>query len=51
MNNECKAAGGMRIGGGKTKILVPVCSPQIPYDLKWNQIQAATMGPYCYTEY
>jgi hypothetical protein len=43
------AIGGMRIGRGnrntRTKSAsVPLCSPQIPYDLAWDQTRAAAVG-------
>jgi hypothetical protein len=46
MINECGAPGGMRIGRGNlnTKLAaVPLCPPQISFDLTWNQTQA-TLG-------
>jgi hypothetical protein len=39
----------MRIGRGnrstrRKRTLVPVCSPQIPYDLTWDLTRAAAVG-------
>jgi hypothetical protein len=49
MINECGAAGGMRTGRGnwgtrRKPVPEPLCPPQIPQDLSWNQTWATTVG-------
>jgi hypothetical protein len=49
INDECGAAGGMRIGrrNGSTRrkpAPVPFCPPQIPLDLTWARTRAAAVG-------
>jgi hypothetical protein len=48
-DNECGAVGGMKIGRGnrgtrRKRAPVPLCSPQIPYDLTWERTRAAAVG-------
>jgi hypothetical protein len=48
-DDECGAVGGMKIarGNGSTRrepASVPLCSPQIPYDLTWARTRAAAVG-------
>jgi hypothetical protein len=48
-DDECGAAGGMRIGRGNRSTRnkpfpVPLCPPQIPYDLTWARSRAAVLG-------
>jgi hypothetical protein len=47
-DDECGAVGGMRIGRGNRSTRrktgpVPFCPPQIPHDLNWARIRAATV--------
>jgi hypothetical protein len=46
MIDEYEVVGGMRIGKGKQRksATVPFHPPQIPRDLCWAQIRAATVG-------
>jgi hypothetical protein len=48
-DDECGAVGEMRIGRGnrstrRKPAAVPLCSPQIPHDLTWDQTWAAAEG-------
>jgi hypothetical protein len=42
MVNEYGAVGGMRMGRGNQSTHMPLCPPQIPQDLTWDQTQAAS---------
>jgi hypothetical protein len=49
IDGECGAVGGMIIGRGnlsarKKPSPVPLCPPQIPYDLTWDRTRAAAVG-------
>jgi hypothetical protein len=49
LDDECGAAGGMRIGRGnlstrRKPVPVPLCPPQIPHDLTWARTRAAAVG-------
>jgi hypothetical protein len=49
MVDECGAVGGMRIDRGnrstrRKPATVPLCPPQIPYDLTWARTRAAAVG-------
>jgi hypothetical protein len=48
MINECAAVGGMRNDRGNSSTQrkptpVALCPSQMPYDLKWDQMQAAVV--------
>jgi hypothetical protein len=48
-DEECEAVGEMRIGRGnrstRTKpALLPLCPPQIPFDLTWVRTRTAAVG-------
>jgi hypothetical protein len=48
-NDDCRAIGGIRIGKGnrstrRKPVPVPLCAPQIPYDLICARTQAAAVG-------
>jgi hypothetical protein len=48
-DDECGTVGEMRIGRGNRSTRrkptpVPLCSPQIPFDLTWTRTRAAVMG-------
>jgi hypothetical protein len=54
--NECAAVHGMRTSrenqsAQRKPVPVPLCPPQIPHDLTWDQTQAAMVGAYYDTEY
>jgi hypothetical protein len=47
--NKCGAVGGMRIGRGnltarRKPAPVPLCPPQIPYELIWDRTRTAAVG-------
>jgi hypothetical protein len=47
--DECEAVSGMKIDRGnlgtrKKPAPVPLCPPQIPYDLNWARTRAAAVG-------
>jgi hypothetical protein len=49
VDDECGPVGGMRIGSGNRSTRskpapVPLCPPQIPYDLTWARTRAAAVG-------
>jgi hypothetical protein len=48
-DDECGAVGGMRIGRGNRSTWrkpssMPLCPPQVPYDLTWALTRAAALG-------
>jgi hypothetical protein len=48
-DDECVAVGGMKIGRGNRSTRrkfapMPLCTPQIPHDLKWPQTRAFGVG-------